>query len=135
MARSSDPRGFLSGRIWPLVVAVLMTSLLVFIACLMVWYHLGGGAWRSGVSIRDIMLDAPDTLILGVESCHGAPRVAMSHETDVDVQVKIIAFSTPLSVRRDFLDDVKASLDAGKPPVNSTRDKAEASRSSRFFIG
>ena len=111
MARSSDSRRFLSGRIWPLVVAVLMTGLLVFIACLMVWYHLGGGAWRSGVSIRDVKLAAPDTVILAVESCHGSPRVAMSHETDVDVLVKIVSFSTPVHGGLDCLDSVNVYLE------------------------
>ena len=111
MARSSDSKGFLSGRIWPLVAAVLMTSLLVFIACLMVWYHLGGGAWRSGVNVMDARLDAPDTLMLTVESCHGAPRVAMSHETDVDVRVRIIAFSTPLHGGLACLDSVNVYLE------------------------
>ena len=111
MASNSDSKRFLRGRIWPLVVAVLITGLLVFIACLMVWYHLGGGAWRSGVNVVDARLDAPDTLMLTVESCHGAPRVAMSHETEVDVQVSIIAFSTPLHGRRDCLDSVNVHLE------------------------
>ena len=88
-----------------------MTGMLVFIACLMVWYHLGGGAWRSGVNVVDARLDAPDTLMLAVESCHGAPRVAMSHETDVDVQVRIIAFSTPMHGGLDCLDSVNVYLE------------------------
>ncbi|MYC07251.1 MAG: hypothetical protein F4X57_08780 [Chloroflexi bacterium] len=111
MASNSDSKGFLSGRIWPLVVAVLMTSLLVFIACLMVWYYLGGGAWRSGVNVMDAGLDAPDTLMLTVASCHGAPRVAMSHETDVDVRVRIIAFSTPLHGGLACADTVNVYLE------------------------
>ena len=40
-------------------------------------------------------MGAPDRLILTVDSCHGAPRVSMSQETDVDVRVNVIAFSTP----------------------------------------
>lgn len=111
MARSSGSKASLAGRIWPLVVVAVMTGLLVFIACLMVWYHFGGGAWRSGVSIRDVKLAAPDTLILAVESCHGAPRVAMSHETDVDVLVKIISFSTPQHGGLDCLDSVNVYLE------------------------
>ena len=111
MASSSDSKRSLSGRIWPLVVAVVVAGLLVFIACLMVWYHLGGGAWRSGVNVVDARLDAPDTLILAVESCHGAPRVAMSHETDVAVYVRIIAFSTPMHGGLDCLDSVNVYLE------------------------
>ena len=56
-------------------------------------------------------MDAPDTLILAVESCHGAPRVAMSHETDVDVQVRIIAFSTPMHGALACLDSVNVYLE------------------------
>ena len=111
MASSSDSKRSLSGRIWPLVVAVVVAGLLVFFACLMVWYHFGGGAWRSGVSVVDARLDTPDTLILAVESCHGAPRVAMSHETDVAVYVRIIAFSTPMHGGLDCLDSVNVYLE------------------------
>ena len=95
MADSSSPTGSSADRLIPVIVAVVVTGLLVFVACFMVWYHFGGGAWRSGVSVRDVKLAAPDTLILTLASCHGAPRVSMSRETDVDVQVKVIAFSTP----------------------------------------
>ena len=96
MTNGSDSKGVLFVRLWPLIVAVVMTGLLGFVACFVVWYHLGGGAWRSGVTVRDVKLGAQDnTLILTVDSCHGAPRVSMSRETDVDVQVKVIAFSTP----------------------------------------
>ena len=101
----------MSGRIGLVVAAVVTTALLVFIASFIVWYHLGGGAWRSDVSIRDVKLAAPDTLILAVESCHGSPRVAMSHETDVDVLVRIISFSTPMHGGRDCLDSVNVNLE------------------------
>ena len=110
MARSSDSKGFLSGRIWPLVVAVVITAFLVFMACLMVWYHAGGGAWRSEVSVIEVRLEAPDTLILSVASCHGAPSASVKEETTDTVQVRVVAFSTPLHGGRDCLDAVKAHL-------------------------
>ena len=114
MAYGSGPTGFLSFRLIPVIVAVMMTGLLVFVACLMVWYNLGGGAWRSGVSVRDVKMAAPDRLILTVASCHGAPRVLMSRETDVDVQVKVIAFSTPFHGGLDCLEFIKVYLE--EPP-------------------
>ncbi len=44
-----------------------------------------------------------------VASCHGAPRVPLE-ETDVDVQVKVISFSTPLRGGLDCLDRVEVHL-------------------------
>ena len=54
---------------------------------------------------------APDRLILTFASCHGAPRVLMSRETDVDVQVKVIAFSTPFHGGLDCLEFIKVYLE------------------------
>ena len=111
MTGSSGSRGSLSGHLGLIVVAVVVTGLAVFVACFMVWYHLGGGAWRSGVSVSDAKLGAPHTLILTVDSCLGAPRVAQLQETDVDVQVKVIAFSTPMHGGADCQESVKAYLE------------------------
>lgn len=111
MTESSGPRKFLSGRLGPIVVSVIVTGLLVFVACLLVWYHFGGGAWRSGVSVVDARLGQPQTLILTVASCQGAPRVAELRETEVDVQVRVIAFSTPLHGGTDCQESVKAHLE------------------------
>ena len=94
MTNSSGSRGFLSGRLGPIIVAVVVTGLVVFVACFAVWLNLGGGAWRSEVRVMEAVLLAPQRLDLGVASCNGAPRVSL-RETDVDVQVKVIAFSTP----------------------------------------
>ena len=111
MTDRSGPRGFLSGHRGPIIVAVLVTGLLVFVTCFMIWYQFGGGAWRSGVSVSEAKLGAPDTLILTVASCHGAPRVSSLQETDVDVQVKVIAFSTPLHGGLDCQEFVNAYLE------------------------
>lgn len=110
MVQESGFRALLPGRIGTLAVAVLVTALVVFATCLMVWYHLGGGAWLSGVDVVDARLKSPDRLLLLVASCHGAPRVSLLRETDVDVQVKVIAFSTPLHGGRDCLDRVELRL-------------------------
>ena len=113
MTNTPGSRGFLSGRLGPIVVAIVATALLVFVACFMVWYHLGGGAWRGGVSVMGARLDAPDRLALAVASCNGNPSVSSLKETDVDVHVRVIAFSTPLHGGDDCEDSVTAYL--GEP--------------------
>ena len=109
MTDSSGSRKLLSGRLGPLIVAVVVTGLLVFVACFMVWHHLGGGAWRGEVRVMEAVLLAPQRLELRVASCHGAPRVSL-RETDVDVQVKVVAFSTPFHGGMDCQDAVEGYL-------------------------
>ena len=118
MANSSDSTGFLSGLLGRPIAAVVVTGLVVFVvtglvvfvACFMVWYHVGGGAWRSSVSVMGASLISLDTLSLGVASCQGAPSVAQLQETDVDVQIRVIAFSTPTRGGLDCADSVKVYL-------------------------
>ena len=110
---SSGSRGFLSGRLGPIIVAVVVTGVVVSVACFAVWLNLGGGAWRGEVSVMEAELrypDRPDRLTLGVASCNGAPRVSLLRETDVDVQVKVIAFSTPFHGGDDCDDHVEVYL-------------------------
>ena len=109
MTGSPDPRRFLSVRLGPLIVAVVVTGLLVFVACFMLWHHLGGGAWRGEVRVMDAVLLAPQRLDLGVASCNGAPRVSL-RETDVDVQVEVLAFSTPFRGGDECDDHVEVYL-------------------------
>ena len=109
MTSSSGSRGFLSGRLGPIIIAVLVTGLVVFVACFMVWHHLGGGAWRSEVRVMEAVLLAPQRLDLGVASCNGAPRVSL-RETDVDVQVRVMSFSTPFHGGDDCDDHVEVYL-------------------------
>ncbi len=110
LANSSDSTGFLSGLLGRPIAAVVVTGLVVLVACFMVWHHLGGGAWRSGVGVMGARLISLGTLSLTVDSCQGAPSVAQLQETDVDVQVRVIAFSTPTRGGTDCLDSVKAYL-------------------------
>ena len=101
-----------SGRLGPIIVAVVVTAVVVFVACFWVWVNLGGGAWRSEVKVMEAHLldpDRPDRLTLGVASCNGAPRVSF-RKTDVDVQVKVIAFSTPFHGGEDCMDGVDVYL-------------------------
>ncbi len=109
MTSSSGSRGFFSCRVGPIVIAVVLTGLVVFVACFWVWLNLGGGAWRGEVRIMEARLHAPQRLGLGVASCNGAPRVSLQ-ETDVDVQVRVIAFSTPFHGGDDCGDGVTVYL-------------------------
>ena len=109
MTNSSGSRGFLSGRLGPIIIAVLVTGLVVFVACFAVWLNLGGGAWRGEVSVMEAVLLAPQRLDLGVASCNGAPRVSL-RETDVDVQVRVMSFSTPFRGGNECDDHVEVYL-------------------------
>ena len=109
MTGSSGSRRLLSGRLGPLIVAVAVTGLLVFVACFMVWHHIGGGAWRGEVRVMEVVLLAPQRLELRVASCHGAPRVSL-RETDVDVRVRVMSFSTPFRGGDDCQDAVEVYL-------------------------
>jgi hypothetical protein len=74
------------------------------------WLLLGDGAWRSEVSVVKAELRSPDRLVLIVDSCNGDPEVSLLRETDVDVQVKVVASSTPLRGGDDCLDPVEVQL-------------------------
>ncbi len=113
MTSSSGSKGFLSGRVGPIIVAVVVTGLVVFVACLAVWLNLGGGVWRGEVSVRAAGLHSPDRLGLSVASCSGDPIVSYLRETDVDVQIRVVASSTPFHGGGDCFDLVKVRL--GKP--------------------
>ncbi len=113
MTSSSDSKGFLSGRLGPIIVAVVVTGLVVFVACLAFWLNLGGGVWRDEVGVRAATLHSPDRLGLTVTSCSGNPRVSYLRETNVDVQVRVVASSTPFHGGGDCFDLVMVRL--GKP--------------------
>ena len=67
----------------------MVTGLVVFVACFMVWYHVGGGVWRSWISVEEAQLVAQDRLSLRVNSCEGTPKFSVLEETEVDIQVKL----------------------------------------------
>ena len=71
----SGSRGLLSGRLGTTIVAVVVAGLLVFVACLMVWYHVGGGAWRSEVRVMEAWLLSPDRLELA--ACDEGTRLQL----------------------------------------------------------
>ena len=110
MAENSRSSAFSLNRLFIPIAAAALTGLLVLISSFLLWYHVGGGAWRSEVGIIEVRLGAPDTLILSVASCHGGPSASVKEETAAVVQIEVVAFSTPMHSRRDCLDDVKAHL-------------------------
>ena len=55
----------------------------------------GGYTWRSEVSVLKAELRSPDRLTLIVASCNKDPEMSLLRETDVDIQVKVIADSHP----------------------------------------
>lgn len=101
-------RQILSVRLVLLAVAVFALAFAVFATG---WF-LGGGIWRGGVPVFEVSLysDAPDVLQLGVSSCHGDPELAEFWETDKDVQVRIVASSTPFMDDPDCNDVVSVQL-------------------------
>ena len=109
MTSNPGARWFLAGRLGPLISAVLITALVVFVACFLVWHHLGGGAWRSAVEVNHAVLVAPQRLDLNVSSCNGAPKVSL-RESDVDVHVRVMSFSTPFRGADECQDIVGVSL-------------------------
>ncbi|MEX0760926.1 MAG: hypothetical protein WD208_08010 [Dehalococcoidia bacterium] len=120
MTDSSGSRRFLSRRPdWVIAAAVplLFAGFMAgFAAAVVVWQVFGGGVWRSEVSVVGAQVLSPDgdfdfeRLVLIVDSCEGNPHVTLLRETDVDVQVKVVASSTPLRGGCDGLDTVEVPL-------------------------
>ena len=57
------------------------------------FFFIGNGrdTSRAGVSVTEARLIAPDKLRLNVNSCNKNARASHLEETDVDVQVKVVA--------------------------------------------
>ncbi|HET7846918.1 MAG TPA: hypothetical protein VFL72_05450 [Acidimicrobiia bacterium] len=112
VATSRGSGGILTGRQQNLViVAVVALGSLVFVA----WLFLFGGIWRSEVSVEEAELRSSDLLALVVASCNGDPEVSLLRETDQQVQVRVVASSTPLRGGGDCLDVVEVQL---QEPLN-----------------
>ncbi len=111
MTNSSGSRGFLSVPLGCLIVAVFVAGVVIGLAVsVAAWSFLGGGAWRGEVTVMEAGLLSPDRLALTVGSCNGDPEVSLLRETDVDVQVKVVAFSTPLLGGNQCADGVVVYL-------------------------
>ncbi len=66
-----------------------------FAVAVIIWNTLGGGVWRSDVSIAEAWLQSPTELILIVNSCGGHPSVSSLEQSDLDVRLQVVASSTP----------------------------------------
>lgn len=111
VATSRGSGGILTGRQRGLIVAIIALGSLVFVA----WLFLFGGIWRSEVSVEEAELRSSDLLALVVASCNGDPEVSLLRETDQQVQVRVVASSTPLRGGGDCLDIVEVQL---QEPLN-----------------
>ena len=98
-----------------LVVTAVVTGLGVFVACFMVWYHVGGAAWSGKTHVERARLITQDTLLLSVASpgCGGVPHFTVLRETEVEVQVAFRVNYNPLLGGDDCLRDVELTL--GEP--------------------
>jgi hypothetical protein len=103
-------RRFLSRRLTSLAVAAAVLVVTGFVAAFLAWLLLGGGVWRSEVSVVGARLHSPTKLVLVVDSCYGDPKLSQLQETDRDVQVKVVASSTPFRGRQDCADGVEVQL-------------------------
>lgn len=110
MTDNSGLRRFLSRRLAFLAVAAVALLFTGFVAAFLAWLLLGGGVWRSEVSVVGAELRSPDRLALIVDSCNGNPEVSLLRETDVDVQVKVRASSTPFRGGPECQDVVEVQL-------------------------
>ena len=89
-------RGFLSSRIGRLYIAAVALGALALAFWLFTFIGNGGYNWRMGVGVHSASLGAPDRLRLSVDAdCNKNPEVSRLAETDVDVQVKVVADATP----------------------------------------
>ena len=95
MTNTSGSKRFLPGRLGLLIVAaVVVIGLLAFA----VWLLLGFGVYtmRGEVSVFGGAFLYPDRLALSTGGpCGGDQEVSLLRETDVDVQVKVVASSRP----------------------------------------
>ena len=95
MTNTSGSKRFLSGRLGLLLVAAVVVIGLMAFA---VWLLLGFGVYtmRGEVSVLRGYVHYPDRLILVTGGpCEGDQQVSLLRETDVDVQVKVVASSRP----------------------------------------
>ncbi len=86
-----------SNRRGRLYIAVAAIGLLVFMVWLFFFIGYDGGyTWgRNEISVLSARLNAPDRLVLNVNSCNRNPEVSLLRETDVDVQIKVVADAPP----------------------------------------
>ena len=103
MTDSPSSRICISRRLGLLAIAAAVLNAAVAVlgvAFFAAWLTIGGGVWRSEVSVVEGRvfksdLYSLDRLILTVDSCGGNPRLSHREESDFEVWVKVVASSTP----------------------------------------
>ena len=102
-------RGFLSGRRRRLYIGLFIAAVAIGAVAFAVWlfFFVGNGrdTSRAGVSVIQARLIAPDKLRLNVNSCNKNAGVSDLVETDVDVQVKVVADYDPSPLFVQECDD------------------------------
>ena len=102
-------RGFLSGRRRRLYIGLFIAAVAIGALAFAVWlfFFVGNGrdTSRAGVSVIQARLIAPDKLRLNVNSCNKNAGVSDLVETDVDVQVKVVADYDPSPLFVQECDD------------------------------
>ena len=106
MTASSDPGKFLASGGSRLIVAIVAIGSTVFVA----WLFLGGATLRGDVSVIKAELRAANSLALVVASCNGDPEVSLLVETELEVQIEVVASSAPFRGADDCLDVVEVRL-------------------------
>ena len=71
MTYGSGSRGFLSVGLGHLICTFVVTGLVVFVACVCVWYNFAGGGWRGAVTVDGGDLPLP---IRALTRCRLLPR-------------------------------------------------------------
>ena len=96
MTSRSNPRGFLSSWLGRLYIVAVAIGSLAFAVWLFTFIGNGGYNWRIGVTVTEARFSAPDRLSLRVNAdCTKNSEVSRLVETDVDVQVEVVADATP----------------------------------------
>ncbi len=108
MPNEYGSRVFVSRRMRLVAGTVVVIGLLAFGA--VPWFCRGVGAWPSEVRVISASLHSPERLGLSVGSCQGSPEVSLLRETEVDVQIKVTAWVTPLLGGMDCADGMQFQL-------------------------
>ena len=96
MTSRSNPRGFLSSWLGRLYIAAVAIGSLAFAVWLFTFIGNGGYNWRIGVTVAEASLRGTARLGLRVNAdCTKNSEVSRLVETDVDVQVEVVADATP----------------------------------------
>ena len=111
MTSRSNPRGFLSSWLGRLYIAAVVIGSLALAVWLFTFIGNGVYNWRIGVPVTEARFSAPNRLGLRVNAdCTKNSEVSSLVETDVDVQVEVVADATPFLYGVDCAGGVGVQL-------------------------